>query len=150
MTSQLAKRSFHSWADQCAGWSTSRRGNRLYFSEPPGEPIPMAALGNADKNSDGVIEIEEVKKSVGASRLIERIDKGYGNNDGKVDLEEWDRAFGTFLNRGGLSCLELKRDGDSLKGSSQIHQGYTKSTPYIRRSFWSMDMFTSSTTGEFF
>lgn len=53
-------------------------GNRIYYSELPGEPIPMEALGPADQNKDGVIELAEVKGSQGK-----------------------------FLNNGGLSCVEL-------------------------------------------
>ncbi len=104
-------------------------GNRIYYSEPPGEPIPMEALGNADKNKDGVIESEEVKNSVGTLRLIERIDRGFGNSDGKVDKSEWDRAFGSFLNKGGLSCVEVIKDQAKFQG--KVVWKYNKSTPYI-------------------
>ncbi len=93
-------------------------GNRLFYSEPQGEPVSMQALGPVDKNNDGVIELEEVKMSVGAYRLIERIDSGYGNGDGKVDQAEWDKSFGTFLNKGGLSCVELVEEDGKLQGKS--------------------------------
>jgi outer membrane protein assembly factor BamB len=104
-------------------------GNRVYYNEPPGEPIPMAALGPADKNKDGVIEIAEVANSIAARRLIERIDLGFGDNNGAVDQAEWDKAFGTFLNRGGFSCIEFKQNGPELE--SQVVWKFTKSTPYI-------------------
>ncbi|MEQ1830792.1 MAG: PQQ-binding-like beta-propeller repeat protein, partial [Pirellula sp.] len=105
------------------------QGNHIYFCEPPGEPIPMEALGGADKNKDGVIELEEVKNSLGTFRLIERIDNGFGNGDGKVDQAEWTKGFGTFLNNGGLSCIELfEQDG---KIESKVLWKYSKSTPYI-------------------
>jgi outer membrane protein assembly factor BamB len=103
--------------------------NRLYYSEPPGEPIPMEAVGPADQNRDGFIELNEVKGSLGTYRLIERIDQGFGNGDGKIDRAEWDKAFGTFLNRGGLSCVEITRKGDLLEGN--VVWKYSKSTPYI-------------------
>ncbi len=103
--------------------------NRVYYSEARGEPIPMEALGNADKNKDGVIELAEVKESVGTFRLIERVDTGFGNGDGRVDKAEWDKAFGTFLNKGGLSCVEWSlKDG---KLESKVAWKYTKTTPYI-------------------
>ncbi len=105
----------------------------VYYSEPPGEPIPMAALGDADKNKDGVIELDEVKNSVGTYRLIERIDQGFGNGDGKVDGEEWDKGFGSFLNKGGLSCIALTDASGKLEGS--VKWKYTKSTPYIPSAF---------------
>jgi outer membrane protein assembly factor BamB len=104
-------------------------GNRIYYCEPPGEAVPMEALGPVDKNKDGVIELEEVKNSVGTYRLIERIDKGFGNGDGKVDQAEWDRGFGSFLNNGGLSCIELVQNNGVIE--SKVAWKYTKSTPYI-------------------
>jgi outer membrane protein assembly factor BamB len=105
------------------------QGDRIYYCEPPGEPIPMQALGNADRNNDGVIELAEVKSNLGAYRLIERIDHGFGNGDGKVDQAEWSKGFGTFLNNGGLSCIELYEvDG---KIETKVHWKYSKATPYI-------------------
>lgn len=104
-------------------------GNRVFYNEPPGEPIPMSALGNADKNKDGLIEASEVANSVGASRLIKRIDDGFGNKDGAVSEAEWDKAFGTFLNKGGMSCIEFSHEGDNL--TAKIAWKYTKSVPYI-------------------
>ena len=105
------------------------QNNRIYYSEPPGEPIPMEALGNADKNKDGAIELAEVESSVGTYRLIERIDNGFGNSDGKVDKTEWDKAFGTFLNNGGLSCVEVSQNDGTV--ANKVAWKYTKTTPYI-------------------
>lgn len=105
------------------------QANRIYYCEPPGEPIPMEALGPVDKNKDGVLELEEVKGSVGTFRLVERIDKGFGNNDGKVTQDEWEKAFGTFINSGGLSCVEVTKKGDSVEGN--VVWKYSKTTPYI-------------------
>ncbi len=104
-------------------------GQRLYYTEPPGKPLPMSALGNADKNGDEVIEAAEVKESVGVLRLIERLDKGFGNGDGKVDLEEWNKGFGTFVSKGGLSCVELTKQTGAIEG--RVSWKYTKTTPYI-------------------
>jgi outer membrane protein assembly factor BamB len=101
----------------------------IYYSEPPGEPIPMAALGNADQNKDGVIELDEVKGSLGTYRLIERLDQGFGNADGKVDQAEWDKGFGSFLNKGGLSCVQLQNKNGQLEGT--VKWKYTKTAPYI-------------------
>jgi outer membrane protein assembly factor BamB len=105
------------------------RNDRVYYSEAPFEPLPMQALGNVDRNNDGVIELEEVKKITGVYRLIERIDTGFGNGDGKVDQKEWDKSFSTFVDRGGLSCLHIKRDGDELTTETTWQQ--MKSIPYI-------------------
>ncbi len=104
-------------------------GNRIYYTEPPGKPLPMSALGDADKNGDNVIELAEVQDSVGAKRLVERIDTGFGNSDGKVDEAEWSKGFGTFVSKGGLSCVELWEEGDKLEG--RVIWKYTKTTPYV-------------------
>lgn len=102
---------------------------RIFYTEPPGKPLPMSALGNADKNGDQIIELAEVKESIGTYRLIERIDNGFGNGDGKVDEAEWTKGFGTFVSKGGLSCVELStKDGQVY---SQVIWKYTKTTPYI-------------------
>ncbi len=102
---------------------------RIYYTEPPGKPLPMSALGNVDKNGDQIIELAEIKDSIGAYRLIERLDKGFGNGDGKVDQAEWDKGFGTFVSKGGLSCVELSSQDGRLDG--QVKWKYTKTTPYI-------------------
>jgi outer membrane protein assembly factor BamB len=103
--------------------------NRVYYNEPQGEPIPMQALGDADKNKDGAIELAEVSGSVPVTRLIQRIDQGFGDNDGKVTGAEWDKAFGTFLNRGGFACVDFKSKDGAIVG--EVVWKYTKSTPYI-------------------
>ncbi len=104
-------------------------GNRFCYSEPPGEPMRMDALGPADKNNDGFIELSEVERSVGMKRLIERIDQGFGNSDGKIDGAEFEKAFNTFLNRGGLSCVELTDKAGTIEPN--VIWKYTKATPYI-------------------
>ncbi|MFO1065405.1 MAG: PQQ-binding-like beta-propeller repeat protein, partial [Pirellulales bacterium] len=48
---------------------------------------------------------------------------------GKVDQAEWDKSFGTFLNKGGLSCCELTDKGGKIEAS--LKWMVTKSTPYI-------------------
>lgn len=106
--------------------------DRVYYTEPRGEPIPMEALGNADKNKDGVIELEEVKNSVSTTRLIQRIDTGFGNGDGKVDQAEWEKGFGTFLNNGGFSCVRFHEQEESI--SAELLWKYEKTTPYIASS----------------
>jgi outer membrane protein assembly factor BamB len=106
--------------------------DRVYYTEPRGEPIPMEALGNADKNKDGVIELEEVKNSIGTARLIQRIDTGFGNGDGKVDQTEWEKGFGSFLNKGGFSCVRFQEKGESI--TAEVVWKYEKTTPYIASS----------------
>jgi outer membrane protein assembly factor BamB len=104
-------------------------GNRVFLCEAPGEPISMAAFGNADKNGDGTITVEEVKSHAGVQRLVERIDSGFGNGDGGVDETEVQKAFGTFVGNGGLACVELGGTGDVTK--SHVKWRYNKSMPSI-------------------
>jgi outer membrane protein assembly factor BamB len=104
-------------------------GDRIFYSEAPFEPIPMTALGNVDKDNDGVVVLDDVKKAVGVFRLLERVDKGFGNDDGKVDTKEWDKAFATFTDGGGLSCLQVKTDGAEWSIEKSWRQ--YKSIPYI-------------------
>jgi outer membrane protein assembly factor BamB len=104
-------------------------GNRVFVCEPPGEPISMKVLGDIDKNADGKIAPEEVQSHTGVVRLVERIDRGFGNGDGLVDESEFEKAFGTFVGNGGLACVELGGTGDVTK--SHVRWQYTKSVPHI-------------------
>ncbi len=104
-------------------------GDQIFYSEAPFEPIPMTALGNVDKDNDGIVDLADVKKSVGVFRLLERVDKGFGNDDGKVDTKEWDKAFSTFVDGGGLSCLQIKSDAADWTVEKNWRQ--SKSIPYI-------------------
>ncbi|MFN8741307.1 MAG: PQQ-binding-like beta-propeller repeat protein [Pirellula sp.] len=104
-------------------------GSRVFYSESAGQPLPMSALGNADQDGNGSIEYTEVEKSVSTLRLIQRIDTGFGDGDGKVTNAEWDKAFATFVGKGGLSCVEFTKNGEEITG--KVVWNYQKSVPYI-------------------
>lgn len=104
-------------------------GNRIFYSESAGQPLPMSALGNADRDGNGSIEYAEVEKSASTLRLIRRIDTGFGDGDGKVTNAEWDKAFATFVGKGGFTCVEFTNDGEELAG--KVVWNYQKSVPYV-------------------
>jgi outer membrane protein assembly factor BamB len=103
--------------------------DRVFVCEALGEPIPFSLMASADKNKDGKISLEEVKSNVPMTRLVERIDKGWGNHTGVIGPAEWDKAWATMLNKGGLVALQLGGTGDVTK--TNIRWTYGKGMPSI-------------------
>jgi outer membrane protein assembly factor BamB len=103
--------------------------DRVFVCEELGELLPFSILAPFDKNKDGKISLEEVKSNIPISRLIERIDKGWGKHNGVVGAEEWDKAFGSFVNKGGLVAIELGGLGDATK--TNVKWSYQKGMPSI-------------------
>ena len=102
-------------------------GDTLYLCEPPGEPLPFSMVADSDKDKDGKITMAEAGDP-SMIRLFESIDKTAGNGDGAVDKEEWDKAWKTFVGRGGLASLKLGEPGDR---SGSVTRLYTKALPYV-------------------
>lgn len=107
-------------------------GPRVYYSESAGQPLPMSALRTLDRDGNGSFEYEEVEKSVSYLRLMKRIDTGFGDGNGSVSNAEWDKAFATFVGKGGLSCVEFTKNGTEITG--KVVWNYQKSVPYISSS----------------
>jgi outer membrane protein assembly factor BamB len=103
--------------------------DRVFVCEALGEPIPFSLMASADKNKDGKISLEEVKSNVPMTRLVERIDKGWGNHTGVIGPAEWDKAWATMLNKGGLVALQMGGSGDVTK--SNIRWTFGKGMPSI-------------------
>jgi outer membrane protein assembly factor BamB len=103
--------------------------DRVFVCEALGEPIPFSLMASADKNKDGKISLAEVKSNVPMTRLVERIDKGWGNHTGVIGPAEWDKAWATMLNKGGLVALQLGGTGDVTK--TNIRWTYGKGMPSI-------------------
>jgi outer membrane protein assembly factor BamB len=103
--------------------------DRVFVCEEVGEPLPFSVLASLDKNKDGKITIEEVKSNLPIKRLIEQIDAGWGNHTGVVGAAEWDKAFGTFVNKGGLVAIDLGGSGDATQ--THVRWSYRKSVPTI-------------------
>ena len=89
-------------------------GNRVIVNEPVAQAVPFQVVEGNDENKDGSITAAEVG-GVGFSRLLERIDRDWGDGDGGVAKTEWDEAFGSTLNRGGLVAVDLGGSGDVTK-----------------------------------
>lgn len=105
------------------------RGNRLFFCEPVGEPIPMSFLAAMDGDKDKRLTPEETRSNPAIARLIARIDDAWGNKDTIVDESEWDRAFATFEGKGGLVSISLEGRGDV--SSTNLLWSFGKGVPYI-------------------
>lgn len=105
-------------------------GSRAILTEPVGEAMPMAQmLPNFDKNNDGKISFDEARIHVGMLRLMERIERGWGNGDEMVDSAEWNRAFGTMIDKGGLVAIDIADQDGALAG--KIAWNHRKSVPYV-------------------
>ncbi|MBL8816077.1 MAG: PQQ-binding-like beta-propeller repeat protein [Planctomyces sp.] len=105
------------------------RGDRLYFCEPIGEPIPMSMLSGMDANKDDKIDADEAAPNPPIARLIARIDDAWGNKDSVVDNEEWNKAFGSFEGKGGLVSVSLGGEGDISE--TGVRWSFGKALPYI-------------------
>ena len=103
--------------------------DRAFVCEALGEPIPFSLMASLDKNKDGKISLDEVKSNVAMTRLVERIDKGWGDHKGVIGPAEWDKAWGTMLNKGGLVALQIGGSGDVTK--TNIRWSYGKGMPSI-------------------
>jgi outer membrane protein assembly factor BamB len=103
--------------------------DRVFVCETVAEPIPFSILASFDKDKDGKISLAEVKSNLPMLRLLERIDKGWGNGKGVVGPAEWDKAFGSMVNKGGLVAIELGGSGDLTQ--THIRWTYRKGMPSI-------------------
>jgi len=97
--------------------------------EPVGTVEPITMLAPLDKNKDGKYSLEEVRRNVPMYRFLQRIDKTWGNDDGTVVESEWDKAFGSTVNKGGLVSISL---ADSTHADKvKVQWTYRKSVPYV-------------------
>ncbi|MHB8970934.1 MAG: outer membrane protein assembly factor BamB family protein [Pirellulaceae bacterium] len=105
-------------------------GATVYLCEPPGAIEPMGKYAEGlDKNKDGKLALEEVKQSVAFFRMLEGMDQRWGNGDGVVEETEWNAAFGSMLDKGGLVAIELPEVGAAPEPNVQWN--YQKSVPYV-------------------
>ncbi len=105
------------------------RGDRLFFCEPVGERIPMSMLGGMDANKDGSIDSGEAGNNAAISRLMTRIDDNWGNKDTIVDEKEWNKAFDSFVGKGGLTAISVIGQGDVTE--TNVLWSFGKAMPYI-------------------
>ena len=105
------------------------RDDVMYFCEPVGERIPMSLVGDMDKNKDSRLDLDEIGTSEAIRRLVIRIDDNWGNKDSVVDEAEWNKAFGEFEGKGGLTAVSVTGTGDVSQ--SNVLWNFTKGMPYI-------------------
>lgn len=107
-------------------------GTSVYLCEPVGEIEPMSQYmkdpQDMDTNDDGKLSLEEVKRSVAFYRMLESMDQRWGNKDGMVEEAEWNAAFGSMLDKGGLVAVQLPQPDAQ---TPSIRWTYTKALPYI-------------------
>ena len=104
-------------------------GTSVYLCEPVGEILPMSQYTkDMDANDDGKLSLEEVKRSVAFYRMLENMDLRWGNKDGVVEEAEWNAAFGSMLDKGGLAAVQLPQPDAA---TPSVRWTYTKAVPYI-------------------
>ena len=104
-------------------------GTSVYVCEPVGEILPMSQYTkDMDANGDGKLSLEEVKRSVAFYRMLENMDLRWGNKDGVVEEAEWNAAFGSMLDKGGLAAVQLPQPDAA---TPSVRWTYTKAVPYI-------------------
>ncbi len=103
---------------------------RVFVCEPVGEAMPISMLlPTYDQNKDGKLSFQEAGKDVAILRLLERIEREWGNGDEVVETAEWDKAFQSFVNNGGLVAVDVAGAGESCTG--KVAWNYRKEVPYI-------------------
>lgn len=105
-------------------------GWQVFLCEPVRTSnTPFSMLASMDENKDGKYSFKEVERSIPMFRLLQRIDGDHGNGDGIVEESEWNKAFGGFLNKGGLVAIDLPV-ADTPKEPA-VCWTYRKSVPSI-------------------
>jgi outer membrane protein assembly factor BamB len=107
----------------------------VYTMEPAGDAAPPFSqmLSMYDKNKNGKIELTEVASDKVNDkimyRLFKSIDKISGNGDGVLTEAEFNRAFSTDIQGGGLVRTRLDGKGDIT--ATHVMWRYTKGLPYV-------------------
>ena len=106
-------------------------GNRVFVCEPSftENPFKIDSLLRHDKNKDGELSFEELESQVPLYRIAKRIDTSWGNGDGKINGEEMEKAFKSFIGGGGLVAIEL--DDAQQPTTPRVSWSYRKSVPQI-------------------
>ncbi|MBI3682081.1 MAG: PQQ-binding-like beta-propeller repeat protein [Acidobacteria bacterium] len=105
-------------------------GDLLFTNEPHGAEAagPFSLISPMDKNKDGKIERSEITDP-GMARLLLGMDRDYGNGDGFLEANEWDKAMASGKDMGGLIALQLTGRADLTKAG--LRWRTLKSVPYL-------------------
>jgi outer membrane protein assembly factor BamB len=110
-------------------------GDSIYTMEPTGNGAPPfdQMLAQYDKNKNGKIELSEVSGGGTDEKIMHRlfssVDKNSGNGDGVLTAEEWNHAFASVADSGGLVRTRLDGKGDVTK--THVLWRYGKGLPYL-------------------
>jgi hypothetical protein len=106
-------------------------GNMVFVCEPSfsENPFPIEALSSHDKNKDNELSFEELQSQIQLHRIAKRVDESWGNHDGKINKDEIDKAFKSFVGGGGLVAIEL--DESQLDVTARVKWAYRKTVPQI-------------------
>lgn len=105
-------------------------GTRVLLCEPVGEVMPITSmLSQFDDNQDGNISVDEAGKSEPMVRMLERMDRDWGNGDGIVTPAEWNKSFQSFVGNGGLVAVDIESKAEAVEG--KIGWNYRKEVPYV-------------------
>ena len=106
------------------------RGTSVYLCEPVGEIEPMSQYRKSVWMPTTTANCRW-KKSNAVSRSIacsKSMDLRWGNKDGVVEEAEWNAAFGSMLDKGGLVAVQLPQPDAA---TPSVRWTYTKAVPYI-------------------
>jgi outer membrane protein assembly factor BamB len=106
-------------------------GNQVFVCEPSfnENPFPFDAFLRHDKDNDRELSLQELESQTQLLRVAKRIDQSWGNRDGKMNKEELEKAFQSFIGGGGLVCVQL--DESRADVTARVKWAYRKSVPQI-------------------
>ena len=122
------------WAHGLTAGATASpvASNDMLFVVAMKEPAPTwSEVAEFDVKKDGRIPIESMEldkpMNVAWKRLFISLDKRFGNGDGILTKEEWDRGAAALAAGGGLTALPLNGKADVTE---TVRWRYTKGLPY--------------------
>jgi outer membrane protein assembly factor BamB len=106
-------------------------GNQIFVCEPSfsENPFPIDALLSHDKDKDGALSLEELASQTQLHRVAKRVDESWGDGDGKINKDELEKAFKSFVGGGGLVAIQL--DESQTTVTARVAWIYRKSVPHI-------------------
>ncbi len=106
-------------------------GDQVFVCEPSfsENPFPFDMFLRYDKDNDRELSFEELEPQMQLLRVAKRVDASWGNGDDKLNKEELEKAFKSFVGGGGLVCVQL--DESQAAVTAAVKWAYRKSVPQI-------------------
>jgi outer membrane protein assembly factor BamB len=106
-------------------------GDMLYVASAKEPPQPWDTVAKFDLKKDGRILIDQVPQDSATNitwkRLFISINKRFGNGDGILTRDQWDKNETTIAASGGLAAMSLAGKADL---SNAVRWRYLKAIPY--------------------